>query len=134
MGNRSTTMKRHVITLIAVCVLGMVTAGVAPLIGCGSHGASEYSLSVETGMPVDFVWADNHYLDTGVTVAEQDINASTPSNLMCIGSASYWSGAHNVHDVYVIEGLDENEAIALRIAKAGKTVGFYNYYFRYEKQ
>ena len=128
MGNRSTTMKRHVITLIAVCVLGMVTAGVAPLIGCGSHSASEYSLSGETGMPVDFVWAGNHYLGTDVTVAEQDINASTPSNLMCIGSASYWSGVHNVHDVYVIEGLDENEAIALKMGRAGGYT-----YFKYER-
>ena len=124
-GHKGSTMKRCVITLIAVCVLGMVTAGVAPLIGCRSHSASEHWLSVETGMPVDFVWADNHYLGTDVTVARQDINASMPSNLMYIGSALYMGGER---DVYVIEGLDENEAIALKMGRAGGYT-----YFKYER-
>ena len=118
-------MKRHVITLIAVCLLGMVTVGVAPLIGCRSHSASEDPLGGERPMPVDFVWAGNHYSHTGVKVASQDINASTPSNLRCIGSASYWGGEL---DVYAIEGLDENEAIALKMGRGGGYT-----YLKYER-
>jgi hypothetical protein len=199
--------------LIAMCVLGMVASSVALLVGCQSKSAKQDW--VKTCIPVDFVYAGNRYIATGVQVASQDIDASTPSNVLYIGSTSYQILAEV--DVYLIQGFDENEAIALkmgrvggytylkyervygqdepadfvyegnnyaetgeiidierasvgipedlsylasvtyqgttydvysihiqgednsqaialRIAKAGKTVGFYNYYFRYEKQ
>jgi hypothetical protein len=102
-----------------LCILGM-----AVVVGCQGHSTSGGSLG-ETAMPLDFVWAGNRYIDTGVKVASQDIDASTPSNVLYIGSTSYQIAEH---DVYVIEGFDENEAIALKMGRAGGYT-----YFKYER-
>jgi hypothetical protein len=117
-------MKRCVIMLIAVCVLGTAAAGVALLVGCQSHSTSEDSMPSQV-IPEDFMYAGNRYIYTDVKVASQDIDASTPSSVMYIGSTSYQIGEY---DVYLIQGLDENEAIALKIGRGGG----YTYY-RYER-
>ena len=116
-------MRRYAITLIALCLLGMVAGSVALLVGCESKSAKQDW--IKTGIPEDFVYAGNHYIGTGVRVASQDIDASTPSNVLYIGSTSYQIGES---DVYLIQGFDENEAIALKMAR----VGGYTY-LKYER-
>jgi hypothetical protein len=116
-------MRRHEITLIALCVLGMVAGSVAPLVGCQSKSAKQDW--IKTAIPEDFVYAGNHYICTSVRVASQDIDASTPSNVLYIGSTSYQIGES---DVYLIQGFGENEAIALKMGR----VGGYTY-LKYER-
>jgi hypothetical protein len=107
-------MRRYAITLIALCVLGMVAGSVALLVGCQSKSAKQDW--IKTCIPVDFVYAGNRYIGTGVKVASQNIDASTPSNVLYIGSTSYQIGEY---DVYLIQGFDENEAIALKMGRIG---------------
>ena len=116
-------MRRHEITLIALCVLGMVAGSVALLVGCQSKSAKQDW--IKTDIPEDFVYAGNHYICTSVRVASQDIDASTPSNVLYIGSTSYQIGES---DVYLIQGFGENEAIALKMGR----VGGYTY-LKYER-
>lgn len=122
-------MRRQVIVLIALCVLGMVAGSVALLVGCQSKSAMQDW--IRTAVPVDFVYAGNRYMHAGYggkhagIVATQDMGASTPSNVMYIGSTSNWSGER---DVYMIQGLDKNEAIALKMGR----VGGYTY-LKYER-
>jgi hypothetical protein len=122
-------MRRYVITLIALCVVGMVAGTVALLVGCESKSAKQDW--IKTDVPMDFVYAGNRYMYAGYAgkhagiVASQDTDASTPSNVMYIGSTSYWSGEY---DVYMIQGLDENEAIALKMGR----IGGYTY-LKYER-
>jgi hypothetical protein len=122
-------MRRHVITLIALCVLGMVAGSAALVVGCQTKsGMQDW---IKTDIPAYFVYAGNRYMcadyaskHAGI-VASQDMDASTPSNVMYIGSTSYYSGEY---DVYMIQGLDQNEAIALKMAR----VGGYTY-LKYER-
>jgi hypothetical protein len=122
-------MRRHVITLIALCVLGMVAGSVALLVGCQSKSATQDW--IKTGVPEDVVYAGNRYMYAGYAgkhagiVASQDTDASPPSNVMYIGSTSYEFGEY---DVYLIQCLDENEAIALKMGR----VGGYTY-LKYER-
>ena len=50
-----------------------------------------------------------------------------------LSSVIYQGTTYSVYSIQ-IQGSDYSESIALRIAKAGKTVGFYYYCFRYERQ
>ncbi|MBN2098029.1 MAG: hypothetical protein JW753_00375 [Dehalococcoidia bacterium] len=113
-------MKRRAVLHIALCVLVIAAAGVLGIVGCGSSNPVGTSVCV----PVDFVYAGNRYICTSV-VANQDIDAGTPSNVMYIGSTSYQIGEY---DVYLIQGVDEEEAIALKIGRAGGYT-----YRRYER-
>lgn len=117
-------MKKRVILRVMLCILGMAAAGVVLLVGCQSKTAKQDW--VKTCIPVDFVYAGNRYIATGVQVASQDIDASTPSNVLYIGSTSYQILAEV--DVYLIQGLDENEAIALKMGR----IGGYTY-LKYER-
>jgi hypothetical protein len=110
-------MKRHVIM-----VLGIMLLPVCLFLSCAqSHGTSEESMSQD--QPESLVYAGNRYIYIG-TVANQDIHADTPSNLLYIGSTSQTGD----YDVYLIQGVDENEAIALKIGRGG----LYSY-CRYER-
>jgi len=117
-------MKRYVVALIALCILGLTAACVLVLVGCQS--ASEVSVAGQD-IPQDFVYAGNRYICTGVNVAKQDVDASTPSKVMYIGTSPgiLQSGEY---DVYLIDGIYESEAIALKIGMGG----YYSYY-KYEK-
>jgi hypothetical protein len=82
--------------------------------------------------PADFVYDGRDYDGTGEIVATQRAShpaAGTPEAVGYLSSVVYQG---TTYDVYSIQGVDENQAIALRIAKAGTTVGFYYYYFKYE--
>jgi hypothetical protein len=84
--------------------------------------------------PADFVYEGRDYSYAGETVATQRVShpaAGTPEAVGYLSSVVYQL---TTYDVYSIKGVDENQTIALRIAKAGKTVGFYCYYFKYEKR
>ncbi len=117
-------MRRYVIMLIALCVLGVAAAGAVLLVGCQSHSNAEDSMGGQC-IPKNLVYSGNRYISTGVVVAKQDIDASTPSQVMYIGSTSQQGGEC---DVYLIQGFDKDEAIALKIGEGG----FYSYY-KYEK-
>ena len=209
-GHKGSTIKRCMIALVAMCVLGMAAASAVVLVGCRSSKVFLTSQAILW----DFVYAGNRYIVTDVIVANEDIGANTPSNVIYIGSTSYMGGNYDVcliqgldeneaialkigrsggysywkyervygqeepadfvyqgrdykgtgeildiekvgpaagkseavsylssviyqgttYDVYSIQGVDENQAIAVKIVKAGKTVGFYNYYFKYERE
>ena len=109
-------MKKQVMML-----LGIAAACLVVLVGCQSHGMSEDPMSQDT--PENLVYAGNRYIYAG-TVANQDTDADTPSNVIYIGSTSQFGE----YDVYLIQGVDENEAIALKIGGGG----FYSY-CRYER-
>jgi hypothetical protein len=115
-------MKRCAVLHIALCALVVAAAAVLGIVGCGSPSP------VGPGgqaIPQDFVCAGNRYISTGVRVASQKTGAETPSNVIYIGSTSYQIGEY---DVYLIQGVDENEAIALAIGRAGGCR-----YYRYER-
>jgi hypothetical protein len=113
-------MKRCAVLHIALCVLVVAASSVLGIVGCGSPSP----VGTSAGVPVDFVYAGNRYICTGV-VANQDIDAGTPSNVIYIGSTSDQLGER---DVYLIQGVDEDEAIALKIGRAGGYT-----YHRYER-
>jgi len=102
----------------------MAAAGSVLLVGCQSS-SEHYGGPGGQDIPMDFVYAGTRYICTGVNVAKQDIDASTPSQVMYIGSTSQQGGEY---DVYLIQGFDKDEAIALKIGEGG----FYSYY-KYEK-
>lgn len=84
--------------------------------------------------PADFVYEGRGYGGTGEIVATQRAShpaAGTPEAVGYLSSVIY---EDTTYDVYSIQGVDENSAIALRIAKAGTTVGFYYYYFKYQRR
>ena len=101
-------------------LLGVVLAFV--IVGCQNQGASEKPMP--ESMPETFVYAESAYISTNLIVAKQDLGADRPSNVMPIGFVS----EVGVHDVCLIQGFDECEAVALRIA-AGDGYS----YFKYER-
>lgn len=106
------------IVIAAVLVLGVLT----PLLCIHFLAAPQQApFLTSQSIPWDFVYAGNRYILTvhnhsDVTVTNEDIGANTPSNVIYIGSTSYMGGNY---DVYLIQGLDENEAIALKIGRSG---------------
>jgi len=110
-------MKKRVMMLLGIAVACLVV-----LVGCQSHGMSEEPMSQDA--PENFVYAGNRYIYAG-TVADQETNADSPSNVIYIGSSSQQGGEY---DVYLIQGFDKDEAIALKIGMGG----YYSYY-KYEK-
>ncbi len=120
-------MRRYVIMLIALYVLGVAAAGPVLLVGCQSHGNTEDFLPGGSTQDIGlcFVYAGNWYMDSGVIVAHEKTGANTPSNVMYISSISYPGGEF---DLYLIQGTDEDEAIAAKVGTGGGYL-----YFKYEK-
>jgi hypothetical protein len=84
--------------------------------------------------PADFVYEGRDYADTSEIVTTQRVShpaSGTPEAVSYLSSVIYHG---TTYDVYSIQGVAENQAIALRIAKAGTTVGFYYYYYKYERR
>ena len=100
-------MKRCAVSHIALCVLVVAASSVLGIVGCGSPSPVGTSASV----PVDFVYAGNRYICTGV-VANQDIDAGTPSNVIYIGSTSDQLGER---DVYLIQGVEKTRQLHSRL-------------------
>jgi len=116
-------MKRWAVLHIALCVLLMAAACVLVIVGCQS-GDDSIGGPGGQDIPQDFVYAGNRYIFTGVEVAHEHLGANTPSNVIYIGSTFQFGE----YDVYLIEGIDEDEAIALKICPGGGYL-----YYKYEK-
>lgn len=99
----------------------------------GGYWYSKYERLYGQTEPADFVYQGRAYRGTGKTVAIEkvDVNAEKSNAVNYLSSVVYQG---TTYDVYSIQNLDEKQAIAVKIVKAGKTVGFYNYYFKYERQ
>jgi hypothetical protein len=83
--------------------------------------------------PADFVYEGSNYAETGEIINIEQASVGIPEDLSYLASVIYQGTTYDVYSIH-IQGEDDSQAIALRIAKAGKTVGFYNYYFKYERQ
>jgi hypothetical protein len=93
--------------------------------------------------PTDFVYQGRDYGLTGEIIDIQrvvDAAAGPPEAVTYLGSVIYQGTTYDVYsflrgDVnWEIATPDVNQEIAVRIAKAGKTFGFYYYYFVYERR
>lgn len=106
---------------LALCIL--VVGGLVS-VGCGSNEEVTGGPGGQD-IPEDFAFAGHRYMSTGDKVAEQHLEDDTPTNVLYVGSSSQQGGEY---DVYLIQGVDENEAIALRICPGG---GYW--YMEYER-
>lgn len=110
-------MRRHLIMLLMATCLVL-------LVGCRSQSSDDSIGPGGQGIPESSVYAGNRYVCTGVRVANQETGAETPSNVMYIGTSSQFGE----YDVYLIQGVDEYEAIALKIGMWGGCS-----YYKYER-
>jgi hypothetical protein len=99
----------------------------------GSYSYPKYERVYGQEEPADFLYQGRDYVNTGEIADIERVAAGDgmPQRFSHLGSVVYQG---TTYDVYSIQGRDENQAIALRIAKAGKTVGFLYYYFKYERR
>ena len=110
-------MKIRMVRLMIVCLLGIISVGIVfASLGCGR--SDEANRAIHSACVFwNYIYAGNQYILTDV-VASQDVDGDTPSNVIYIGPDS----------VYMIQGLDVNEAIALKIARSS---GYW--YWKYER-
>jgi hypothetical protein len=105
--------KRRAVLHMALCMLGIVAAFVPA--GCKESGGL-----VKSAVPWFLYYSGNIYMSTGVTVASVGPDADIPSKLMYVGQASLSAtDNHSGYSVYLIRGLDDNEAIATRFVVSG---------------
>ena len=85
--------------------------------------------------PADFVYEGSHYAETGEIVGMERVASATgtPEHLTYLSSVVYQGTTYEVYSIHH-QGEDRSQEIALKVAKAGKTVGFYYYYFTYERR
>mgnify|MGYP001766242335 CR=1 FL=1 len=98
----------------------------------GGYWYAKYDRLYGQAEPADFAYGGANYKGTGETVDFEKVGGKRSSP-----HVSYLSSVTNegiTYDVYSIRDRDENQEIAVKIAKAGKTVGFYSLYFRYVRE
>jgi hypothetical protein len=93
--------------------------------------------------PAEFLYQGRNYGVTGEIIDIQrvvDTAAGEPEAVSYLGSVIYQGTTYDVYSFLrgdvnqEIATPDVNQEIAVKIAKAGKTVGFYYYYFVYERR
>jgi hypothetical protein len=130
-------MKKRVILSMMLGILGVLA--MLALGGCGSkHSQDDWFHGQD--IPVEISFKGYFYKITDETVAAIKI---VPDNLVFIGhgilvgspspSPTGECNPEPVYEVYSIQGIDENEAIAVKFGLVGKS-GAYYVFFKYQRE
>jgi hypothetical protein len=131
-----TMRKRMILSLIPIILSVVGMSSLLTLPGCSSNNNKDNALFT-TDIPYEVAYGNQIYKITDEIVARETLGAITeqlPTAIdRYIGLVSESPGRVGYFRAYSIRGIDENEAISVKVTMAGTTRGYY-FYIKYIRQ